>query len=73
MVLELKDTGCGIEPRDLERVFASGYTTKPAGKGSGMGLDLVRKIVAEMNGSISVRSKPEEGTTFRLSFPRHAA
>jgi signal transduction histidine kinase len=73
VVLELKDTGCGIEPRDLERVFASGYTTKPAGKGSGMGLDLVRKIVAEMNGSISVRSKPEEGTTFRLSFPRHAA
>jgi signal transduction histidine kinase len=72
IVIEVSDTGCGIDPEQLQRVFTRGYTTKPVGKGSGMGLDLVRKIVAEMDGSISVRSKPGEGTTFHPAFPRHA-
>jgi signal transduction histidine kinase len=71
--LELADTGCGIAPADLENVFVSGYSTKPVGKGSGMGLDLVRKIIEEMNGTISVESESGRGATFRVKFPRHTA
>lgn len=71
VVLELEDTGCGIAPGDIDRVFASGYTTKPVGKGSGMGLDLVRRIIGDMRGSISVTSTAGEGTAFRIEFPVH--
>ena len=71
--LELSDTGCGIAPEHLENVFVSGYSTKPVGKGSGMGLDLVRKIIEEMNGSISVESRVGQGARFRVEFPRHSA
>ncbi len=42
---------------------------KPVGKGNGMGLDLVRKIVGEMDGSISVESEVSKGTNFRIVFP----
>ena len=70
--IEVRDTGCGIAQEDLERVFASGYTTKPVGKGSGMGLDLVRKIIEEMDGTVSIESEVGRGTTFRVEFPRHS-
>ena len=56
VVLDVADTGCGISPRDINKVFRRGYTTKPVGKGSGMGLDLVGKIIEEMGGAISVES-----------------
>ena len=72
VVVELSDTGCGIEAEKLRKIFASGYTTKPVGKGSGMGLNLVRKMVQEMNGRIRAESEPGTGSTFRLEFPRHA-
>jgi signal transduction histidine kinase len=69
VVLKVADTGCGISSKNLDRVFISGYTSKPVGKGSGMGLDLVRKIIEEMDGSIGVASEPGAGTTFRIVFP----
>jgi signal transduction histidine kinase len=69
VVIEVADTGCGIGPAHIDRVFTRAYTTKPVGKGSGMGLDLVRKIVTEMGGSISVESEVGRGTTFRIVFP----
>ena len=72
VVLEISDTGCGIPPDRLERVFARGYTTKPVGKGSGMGLNLVRQMIRDMQGEIDVASGPGGGTTFRVTFPRHA-
>jgi len=68
--VEVSDTGCGIDTGQLPRVFSRGYTTKPVGKGSGMGLDLVRRIVEEMEGTITVDSKPGEGTRFTLTFAR---
>jgi len=69
VVIELADTGCGIDPEHIKHVFSRSYTTKPVGKGSGMGLDLVRKIVKEMDGSISVESGLSKGTTFSIVFP----
>ena len=53
-------------------MFSRAYTTKPVGKGSGMGLDLVRMIVREMNGSIGVESEVSKGTTFKIVFPAFA-
>jgi len=72
VMLEVRDTGCGIPPDRLERLFARGYTTKPVGKGSGMGLNLVRQMIREMRGEIDVESAPGRGATFRVVFPRHA-
>ena len=71
VIIEVSDTGCGIAPDQLKRVFSRAYTTKPVGKGSGMGLDLVRKLVKGMHGSIVVESKLDRGTTFRFDFPKH--
>ena len=69
VVIEVSDTGCGIAPDLIKRVFSRAYTTKPVGKGSGMGLDLVRKLVKGMDGSISVDSELARGTTFKIEFP----
>ena len=71
VIIEVSDTGCGIAPDQLKRVFSRAYTTKPVGKGSGMGLDLVRKLVKGMHGSIVVESELDRGTTFRFDFPKH--
>lgn len=71
VVIEVSDTGCGIDPKHIGRVFSRAYTTKPIGKGSGMGLNLVRRIIREMDGSITVESEPSKGTTFRIVFPRY--
>ena len=71
VVVEVTDTGCGIEPENIQYVFSRSYTTKPVGKGSGMGLDLVRKMVEEMDGSIGVESEVSKGTTFRMIFPKY--
>ena len=70
VIIEVSDTGCGIDPAHIKRVFSRAYTTKPVGKGSGMGLDLVRKLVKKMEGSITVESELMRGTTFRIVFPR---
>ena len=72
VVVEVVDTGSGIEPENIERLFSRSFTTKPVGKGSGMGLDLVRKMVEEMDGSIEVESEVTRGTTFRLIFPKYS-
>ena len=71
VVVEVADTGSGIEPENIERLFSRSFTTKPVGKGSGMGLDLVRKMVEEMDGSIEVESVVSRGTTFRIIFPKY--
>ena len=71
VTIEVSDTGCGIAPDQIKRIFSRAYTTKPVGKGSGMGLDLVRKLVRGMDGSISVESELARGTAFRIEFPRY--
>ena len=64
------DRGAGIPADNLDRVFDSGFTTKEFGKGSGMGLALVRTVAQEMfAGSVSVSSQVGQGTTFSVALP----
>jgi len=69
IVIEVSDTGIGIEKENLEKIFDPLFTTKKPGRGTGLGLFVVKQIVDEYNGKIEVRSKPGEGTTFKISFP----
>ena len=66
------DSGPGIDPENLERIFDPFFTTKDVGEGTGVGLDLVRKVVQQHHGKIDVNSRPGR-TEFRVSFPIAAA
>jgi PAS domain S-box-containing protein len=67
--VEVRDTGSGIRPEVLERMFEPFFSTKEVGKGSGMGLATVHGIVHEYGGHISVDTAPGRGTAFRILFP----
>jgi signal transduction histidine kinase/CheY-like chemotaxis protein len=69
VVLEATDTGVGMDQATRVRIFEPYYTTKPIGKGTGIGLANVFAAVREAGGEIAVTSKQGVGTTFRLSFP----
>ena len=66
--VDIQDTGVGIPPEDLGRIFDLYFTTKE--KGSGIGLSMVFRIVQLHDGDIEVQSTPGSGTTFRLIFPQ---
>jgi signal transduction histidine kinase len=69
VVVEITDTGPGMSPEVASRVFEAFYTTKDVGKGTGLGLDIARRIVDERHGgSIAVDTGPD-GTTLRVSLP----
>ncbi len=65
--IEISDTGRGVAPEDISKVFEPYYSTKETG--TGLGLAIVRKAVDEHHGTISVKSKPGEGTTFTITLP----
>jgi CheY-like chemotaxis protein len=67
--LTVSDTGHGIEPKILERIFDPYFTTKGVGEGSGMGLSVVHGIVKSHGGYISADSELGKGTTFQVFFP----
>ena len=69
LVLEIHDTGEGIRPEHIEKLFTPFFTTKGEGKGVGLGLAVVYGIVKDHNGDIDVESKPNVGTTFRVVLP----
>lgn len=72
-LLEVKDTGVGIAPADQQHVFDRFYrvdkSRSRARGGSGLGLAIVKKIVEEHGGSVSVKSTPDVGSTFRVTLP----
>lgn len=69
VVLHVEDTGTGIPPNVLERMWEPFFTTKEADKGTGLGLSTVRGIVKSHGGFVEVRTKVGEGTAFRAYFP----
>ena len=66
----IADTGCGIPKDHLEKIFEAFFTTKPPGKGTGLGLYNVKAVVEHHFGKLSVDSEVGRGTTFRLQFPQ---
>ncbi len=69
VTIVIRDTGRGIAPEDLGRVFDPGFTTKGVGVGTGLGLSIVHQIVEAHHGSIKVSSELGSGTTFRVRLP----
>ena len=67
--LIIEDSGCGIEPVALAKIFDPYFTTKPPGKGTGLGLAVVLGILRGYGGEIRVESEVNKGTTFTLYFP----
>lgn len=70
--VSVSDTGHGIPPDTLSRIFDPFYTTKSSGKGTGLGLSISYGIVREHGGIIEVSSRVGEGTTFLMEFPLQA-
>jgi signal transduction histidine kinase len=70
VVVEISDTGPGMPPGVAERAFEAFFTTKQVGSGTGLGLDIARRIIVERHGgTISVESRPGR-TTFTVRLPR---
>ena len=70
VVLMVKDTGRGIPPEVLDRIFDPFYTTREVGAGSGMGLSVLHGIIVAHDGVIDVNSEPGKGSVFTIFFPR---
>ncbi len=69
VAVTVSDTGCGIDPSQVDKIFEPFFTTKETGKGMGLGLAISYGIVKDYGGDISVSSKIGAGTTFKLIFP----
>jgi PAS domain S-box-containing protein len=68
-LIAVTDTGCGIKPDDLDKIFTPFFTTKPAGQGTGLGMTIVQQIIKEHGGTMTVSSEPDSGTKIILRLP----
>ncbi|MCG6879779.1 MAG: PAS domain S-box protein [Deltaproteobacteria bacterium] len=67
--IKISDTGVGISRADQKKIYEYFFTTKPPGKGTGLGLPISRDIIKNLGGSLSFESEPGEGTTFNIRLP----
>ena len=65
--IDVSDTGRGIAPDDISKVFEPYFSTKETG--TGLGLAIVKKAIDDHHGTITVRAKTGEGTTFTITLP----
>jgi two-component system, NtrC family, sensor kinase len=68
-IVEISDTGSGIAPENLGKIFNPGFTTKGVGVGTGLGLAICYRIVQDHQGKVEVESTVGRGTTFRITLP----
>lgn len=73
VLISVTDCGNGIAAEELDRIFDVGVRLDPASRGSGFGLPLARAIVDGHDGSLTVTSSPDEGTTFTIALPLRQA
>jgi len=69
VVVEFSDTGIGVQTGDLPKLWEPFFTTKPEGKGTGLGLGICRRTVEEHRGTIEIETAPGKGTTVRITLP----
>ena len=69
IVLSVSDNGIGMDPEVLAHAFEQSFTTKPAGRGRGIGLYLCKMMIEEMHGSVELESTPGAGTTAKVRLP----
>jgi C4-dicarboxylate-specific signal transduction histidine kinase len=69
VVLAIRDSGPGIAPENLERVFEPFFTTRPPGEGTGLGLAISYEIVQELRGTIQAANHPQGGACFEITLP----
>lgn len=69
VIIEFEDTGAGISPEQMEKIFEPFYTTKPVGEGTGLGMSISYKVIQNHNGEIIVKSEVDKGSIFTIKLP----
>lgn len=69
IIVSFEDTGCGIAPENINKIFEPFYTTKPVGQGTGLGMSIAYRVIEAHNGKINVASEVGKGTKITITLP----